>query len=100
MNADFSFPAKNVWPYIDHPSTIEVKQFPIKYGFVTQYVTKKDDKYYMFDAPYSNDGGLQTEEDIDFEEVESREVTVVTWHKVKTNNVLREAPPAPKSAKS
>lgn len=92
---DFSIPAKEIWPYIDDKSTIGVKQFPVDYGFVTTYVTKKDGKHYMFDACYSSDGGLQTEEDIDFEEVEPRETVVITWHKVKTNKTLRDEPPAP-----
>ena len=96
---NFSVSAKEIWPYIDRPSTIEVDQFSIKYGFVNQYVTQQDGKYYIFDVPHDNDGAIRTEEDIDFEEVEPREVTTIVWHKVKTNDILREAP-APKSAEN
>lgn len=92
---NFSIPAKDIWSYINNESTIEVKQSPVDYGFTTTYVTQKDGKYYMFDACYSSDGGLQTEENVDFEEVEPRETVVTTWHKVKTNKILREEPPTP-----
>jgi hypothetical protein len=58
---------------------------------MTVYVTKVVDKFYEFGVESSYNNGIDRYQNITFEEVEPRETKVVTWHKVKTNSILRES---------
>lgn len=78
-------PKKDLFDWIDHPSTIQIESTPTKHDchcHITTYVTRSGGKCWMYNVVYSYSEGIQNYGDIEAFEVKEVEKTVKVWEKI------------------
>jgi len=74
---------ENIWELLEDPDTIEIKELSAKHNcHYEYYVSKIDEKYYMYRLQFSYNDGLQLYGDVKLEEVKPVEKVIIDWVKV------------------
>lgn len=78
-------PKKEIFDlWVEDESTIEIEEFATKHDcYQTDFVTKKDNKYWSYSIEFSYNDGAQIWGDfVEATEVRPVEKTVITWEKI------------------